>query len=210
MQTKSKKKMLAACLMAAVMLFGSVGSASQIAEVNAASKISSTEARNIAVNDARVRTAQLMALDIYEDNVKGQDVYDISFYIQNGKDTSRNFTHYKYDVNIKTGAIVKRSSRDLTVISPKQAIRKALNKADVSSSKVKSKDLDYGEEDGLLVYHISFSVPVSYYNYSYDRNSDYYITYYADGTTDYEFTINAVTGKIIDWDSDEDFYEYYY
>ena len=211
MQKRILKKQLAAFLMAAAVLTGTVaGQAAPIAEVSAAAKVSETKARNIAANDARVRTGELMALDSYEDTYNGRKIYHISFYIQKGNDASRNFTHYVYYVNRNTGAIEKKSSRDLTVIKPSQAIRKALDKADVSSSKVKNKDFDYGEDGEYLVYDIEFSVPVSASNITYDKNSDYYRLYLVDGTIDYEFTINAVTGKIIDWDSDDDFREYYY
>ena len=209
MKNKFLTRQLAALLMTAAVLSGSAfAGVTQVTEVSAASKISETKARNIAVNDARARTGEIMALDIYEDDYKGQDVYTISFYVQHGSDTSRKFTHYKYEVNLHTGHIEKRSSRDLTVIAPKTAIKKALDKADVSSSRVKEKYLDYGEDGENLVYNISFSVPVSYYNYS--PSSAFYKNYLLDGTVDYQFVINAVTGKIIDWDSDTDFEEYYY
>ena len=192
---------VAATMLAGISLNG-------VSSVEAAS-ISEKKARNIAVNDSRARNSDVMAIDIYDNTVRGQDVYTVTFYEQHGSEESRKFTHYKYHVNQDNGTIVARSHRDLTVISPKQAIKKALDKAGVSSSKVKNKDLDYGADDGNLVYNISFSVPVSYYNYSYDVYGDYYVRYFSDGTCDYNFVINAVNGKIIDWDSDEDYYDYY-
>ena len=210
MKKQIVKKQLAAFLMAAAVLTGTAaGAAAPAVEVSAAS-ITENKARNIAASDAKVRTGDLMALDIYDDTYNGKKIYYVGFYVQKGGDRSRNFTHYVYYVNRNSGAIEKKTSRDLSVIKPSKAIRKALDKADVSSSKVKNKSLDYGEDGENLVYDIEFSVPLSYSNIDYDANSKYYRMYLLDGTVDYQFTINALNGKIIDWDSDADFDEYYY
>lgn len=199
-------KRVAALLMAAAMLTGTAVGSAQVSEVEAGT-ISEKRARNIAVDDARVRNSDVMAMDIYEDTAKGQDVYAVSFYEHLGnRDDSRDFVHYKYNINSHNGNIVSKNHRKIKVISADQAINKALDRAGTTRGRVTNKYLDYGEDDGNLVYNISFAVPIKYYDWDYDIYGDYYVRYYSDGYCDYNFVINAVNGKILDWDSDEDYY----
>ena len=65
--------------------------APSISCVSAASNISESQARKIALRNADATVSEVYALDSYESYAKGKEVYHVSFY---KKKSGRNYTHY--------------------------------------------------------------------------------------------------------------------
>ncbi|MBQ3180769.1 MAG: PepSY domain-containing protein [Firmicutes bacterium] len=124
----------------------------------------------------KAKNVTLTANDL--DVKKGDYFYDITF-TANGKT-------YDYDIDAVTGKVLDwdvytDDGKDNLIMSD-EALAKALDHAGV---KVKNATLianDLEIEDGAYIYNIEFT---------------------ADGKT-YDYDINAVTGKVLDWDIDDD------
>ena len=189
------KKCIAA-LIAAVTLLTSQTMLLDSMAVFAAQKkvtfISKTKARNIALDDAKVKSSKTHALDVDDDRVSGKKVFIVNFYVHN---SGQSYTSYRYTIAARNGQIMKKSKKASKILQKKRAIAIALDHKDFRRRDVEDIDCDLDDEDGTLVYYISFSAPSYYVNDSWDivKGNDY----------DFEYTINAVSGKIIDWDYDD-------
>ena len=183
---KKLKIKLAAAMMALAMVAGSFAGGAATANVktvSAASSISASKAKKIALRKSSTASSKAVAMDTYK--------------TYNG---SNKYRHYVYDISSRNGSIVKQNSKDYSIISASRAKEIALDDSDVDSSDAKDKEADLDEEDGKLVWNVSFTKKSStkYYDYW----TGYYYTDSDD--SDYEYTINAVTGHIIDSDDDDD------
>ena len=140
------------------------------------------EAKAIALADAGVSSSEVTykkaKLD-YDDGIK---VYDIEFYTSDRE--------YEYEINASTGKVVSRSSEAFRVdtgnvgnasfIGVDKAKTIAADHAGVSASSVTFSKAKLENDDGMQVYEIEF-----YYN-----------------GMEYEYTISATTGDIIEYDYD--------
>ena len=151
--------------------------------------ITAEQARNIALTDAGVNAADAVFLKTRLDWDDGRMKYEVEFY--SGR------TEYDYDIDALTGAI-RSKDRDLDdydlnwsgnsgsqststegIITAEKAQSIALANTPSGTTVVKC-ELD--RDDGRWVYELEL------------RN----------GRTEYECDINAVTGVILDWESDYD------
>ncbi len=131
--------------------------------------------------------------------------YDCELEYENGKmiyevDFNLGYIEYEYDIDAVSGEIIKSykendkdenddkpiSSSSNPKISKAKAKEIALNHASKKSSEISQYEIELDRDDGRLEYEISFNV----------------------GKTEYDYTINAETGKIIksekDYDDDSD------
>ena len=158
------------------------GSQSGTQTTTSGTDVTLDEAKAIALADAGVSSSEVTykkaKLD-YDDGIK---VYDIEFYTSSRE--------YEYEINASTGKIVSRSSEAFRVdtgnvgnasfIGVDKAKTIAADHAGVSASSVTFSKAKLENDDGMQVYEIEF-----YYN-----------------GMEYEYTISATTGDIIEYDYD--------
>ena len=176
---KSKK------FLATLALFGLVVTSGTTASVFAAGNIISGEAAaNAAFTRAGVLKSQATAIEIeYDanDDDYGQ-VYEVEF--------KANGYKYSYDIDANDGTVLKSEKKKLKIktkitnssqyIGTASAKSIALNHAGLSSYNVTFTKAKLTTEDGIKVYDVEF------------RTAD----------TEYEYEINAKTGKIIEFSSE--------
>lgn len=176
---KSKK------FLATLALFGLVLTSGTTTSVFAAGKIISKEvAKSAAFKQAGVKSSQVTALEVeYDayDDEHGQ-VYDIEF--------KANGYKYSYEIDANDGKVLKIEKKKLktttkvtkssTYIGVASAKSIALKHAKLKSSKVTFTKARLTTDDGIKVYDVEFRT----------------------GSTEYDYEINAKTGKIIEFSSE--------
>ena len=165
-------------------LFGLIFTSSATTSEFAAKIISKEAAKNAAFKQAGVKSSQVTALEVeYDayDDEHGQ-VYDIEF--------KANGYKYSYEIDandgrvleikkkkLKTAVKVTKTSGYIGVASAKSI---ALKHAKLNSSKVTFTKAKLTTDDGIKVYDVEFYV----------------------GGTEYDYEINAKTGRIIEFSSE--------
>lgn len=152
------------------------------------------KAKQIALADAGVSAADAKFIKAKADYDDGVKVFDIEF-ISGSKE-------YEYEINAASGKItdkdvesvktrpqaVKESTTSATAeqkgdfIGVDSAKQKALSHAGLNSADVRFTKVKLDKDDGISVYEIEF----------------------ISGRYEYEYEINAETGKILDWDKEID------
>lgn len=175
---KSKK------FLATLALFGLVLTSGTTASVFAAGNIISREAAaNVAFSKAGISKNQATAIEIeYDANDDYGQVYEVEF--------KANSFKYSYDIDANDGTVLKVEKKKLKIktkitnssqyIGVASAKSIALNHAGLSSYNVTFTKAKLTTEDGIKVYDVEF------------RTAD----------TEYEYEINAKTGKIIEFSSE--------
>ena len=142
------------------------------------STISSSKAKSIALKDAGVKESEIYDFEIELDRDNGTLHYDVSFE-KDGRD-------YDYEINAKTGKIISVEKPNVTSseakISKSKAKSTALNHAGVKENEISLYKIELEKDDGVWKYEISFNV----------------------GYVEYDYTINAENGKIIEAEKDID------
>lgn len=153
------------------------------ADPNAASYITASRARELALQHAGVPSADAVFLQTKLDREDGVVCYDVEFYSGS--------TEYDYDIDALTGAVLSfdhdldnytihpSSSAQEELISAAKAQEIALGRAPAGAKVVKC-ELD--RDDGRYVYEVELR----------------------EGRTEYECDVNAVTGVILKWEVDYD------
>ncbi|MCC8139412.1 MAG: PepSY domain-containing protein [Lachnospiraceae bacterium] len=150
-------------------------------------------AKSIALADAGVSASDVTFIKAHQDTDDGVAVYDIEFYSST--------TEYEYEIRVSDGAIVDKSVEALktasassgntassgstdsgSYISVDEAKAIALNRAGLSASDVVFEKAKLEKDDGIMEYEIEFY----------------------QGNMEYECTINAVTGAILEYEADWD------
>lgn len=153
-------------------------SKSASSKASTASQISKSKAKSIALKDAGLNAADIYDYEIELDRDDGVVHYDISFE-SGGED-------YDYDINAATGEIISvdkpKATSSEVKISKSTAKNTALNHAGVKSADISLYQIELEKDDGIWKYEISFNK----------------------GNVEYDYTINAVTGKIIESEKDID------
>ena len=157
----------------------------QSTNTSTSTDIGEEEAKNIALKDAGVKESDTVYLLVKPDYDDGTAIYEVEFYAGS--------TEYDYEIDAATGKI-RSSDHDAegytpstaagsaAAISETTAKTTALNDAGVKESDTAylSVKLDY--DDGVQVYDVEF--------------------YVASTATEYDYEIDAATGKILSKDSD--------
>ena len=146
--------------------------------------ITESKAKSIALTHAGLKESEVTFVKSKLDYDDGQSVYEIEFY--NGK------TEYDYEVSATSGKILS-FDKDIedfkapatstgSYISKSKALNIALNHAKLTSSQVTSSKVKLDSDDGRMEYEIEFKT----------------------SSGEYEYTIDAVSGKILDFERDLD------
>lgn len=142
--------------------------------------IGKQKAKEIALKDANVSISEVTFRKVAGDWDDGRLVYDIEFYTSTSK--------YDYEINATTGAIEERETESWssaskgTDIGMEKAKKIAVAHAGLTLSQVTFTDAEKDWDDGRLEYELEF---------------------YCNGV-EYEYTINAADGTILDVDVDRD------
>ena len=139
--------------------------------------ISVTKAKKIVFADANVKEADVRDFEIERNVYKTVNSYSIEFEVKG--------IEYEYEVSRKSGKILYKEVEGKKVnasISKSKAKSIVLKDAGVSSSAVKDYDVELDNEKGVAVYEIDFEVK----------------------NVEYEYKVNATTGKIIKKSVDRD------
>lgn len=154
-------------------------------------QISLEDAKSAALADAGVSEADVIYTKEKSDYENGIMVYDIEFYVGN--------VEYEYEINAATGEVYSRSvdthydqtghghnghnghtTTSDSYIGTDSAETIALNHAGFSETEVSRLKSEFDIDDGIAVYEVEFD---------------------KDGR-EYEYTINAIDGSIIEYDID--------
>lgn len=156
----------------------------------AKAKITKAEAKKIALADANVTAKAATFEKITTDTENGVKVYEVDF--RAGK------YDYDYDIAIRGGKIIEKD-KDLVksvkakvkksnkgkkasgYIGKKKAREIAFKHAGVTKAKVKKLKVEMETDDGIKIYEVDFKA----------------------GNWDYDYDINAKTGKIVDVDKEK-------
>lgn len=151
------------------------------------SNIGLAAAKKIALEDAGYSAAQVKFFKAKLDKKEG--CYDIEFYVRGNV-----IVEHDYEVDAKTGKILSHDT-DIEGYYPSQSTGEkigkakaktiALNHAGLAASKVTFKKAKLDKEDGRWVYEVEFRL----------RNNR---------RIEYDYEIDAYTGKILSWDRDYD------
>lgn len=157
------------------------------------------KAKEIALNDAKVKESNIRELEIEFDADDGILLYEVEF--------KNNNREYEYDIDAKTGKILYKendidddyvssssinngtgsnastsNSSSSSTISRDKAKSIALNDAKAKESSIRELEIELDKDDGRMLYEIEFKA----------------------GNKEYQYEINAVTGKIIERDIEID------
>ncbi|MCD7773791.1 MAG: PepSY domain-containing protein [Ruminococcus sp.] len=155
---------------------------SQAKTSNSTSSISLDKAKSIALSDAGLSKSDVTFTKAKTDTDDGVQVYDIEF--------TTSSKEYEYEVRVSDGKILDKSvevkktttTSSGSYISVSKAKQIALNKAGLSESQVTFEKAKLEEDDGIMVYEIEFKC----------------------SGIEYECTINALSGKILEYESEKD------
>ena len=169
-------------LIATLALFGLVFTSGATTSVSAAGRLISREsAKNAALTAAGVSLNQATAIEIEydaDDDDFGQ-VYEVEFRANGYK--------YSYDIDANNGSVLKSKRKLLKVKKPvknyaqyitsESAKQIALNHAGLNAGRVTFTKAKLTTDDGVKIYDIEFRT----------------------ATTEYEYEINAKTGKVVEF-----------
>ncbi len=155
------------------------------------------QAENIAFTHAGVSEAQVRELEIDYDYEDGRLIYEIEFYVKGSE--------YEYEIDARNGNVLKfeqdhkevvtkptdkpgntadkaQPNTDKSLIGHARAEEIAFQHAGVSRSQVRKLETELEFEKGVSYYEVEFKV----------------------GTTEYEYEIDAYSGKILDYEIEYD------
>ena len=142
------------------------------------------KAKVIALQHANLTEGDVTFTKVKLDRDDGRMIYDVEFYGSSGE--------YEYEIDAFSGAILewdwdrKLSAQNVSVpsgyISQDKAKSIALERAGLSDSSVTFYEVKLDYDDGRAVYELEFK----------------------SGSMEYEAEIDAVSGAILDWDSERD------
>ena len=169
-------------LIATLALFGLVFTSGATTSVSAAGRLISREsAKNAALTAAAVSLNQATAIELEydaDDDDFGQ-VYEVEF--------KANGYKYSYDIDANNGSVLKSKRKLLKIKKPvknyaqyitaQSAKQIALNHAGLNADRVTFTKAKLTTDDGVKVYDIEFRT----------------------ATTEYEYEINAKTGKVVEF-----------
>ncbi len=164
--------------------------------------ITGTEAKAVALKDAGLSEAEASALRARLEFDDGRFQYEVDFY--------NNGTEYEYSIQAKNGEIISRDIDGSGNWSPNRQDTGNQIQENPADSAINSSGNDYIGVDrakeialnhaGLNESDVQFVKAKQDYD---DGRAEYEIEFYA-GRTEYDYTIDAVSGEIIEYDVEND------
>lgn len=185
--------MASAIAAASVVSAGAIGISGVPVMAATATTITQAKAKSVALSHAKVTAKQISNYDIELEKKKNVVYYDIEF--------DANGYEYDYEINAKNATVIKFEKKAIkkktatkttaktttktaavTYIGTTKAKTIALNHAKLKASALKGLKVKLEKEKGVYIYDVEFK----------------------SGKYEYEYDINAVTGKIIKYDKERD------
>ena len=153
-----------------------------------AGKVDEARAKEIALNHAGVKAADATVTKSKLDYDDGRQVYEIEFYVSG----SNGYTEYDYEIEAATGKIVS-YDYDAESYTPSQSTN---TNANVKISEATAKQTALARVPGATAANIyKFKLDFDDGRWEYEGEIRY-------GTMEYDFTIDANTGAVTEWDAE--------
>ena len=152
-----------------------------------AGKVDEARAKEIALTHAGVKAADATVTKSKLDYEDGRQVYEIEFYVSG----SSGYTEYDYEIEAATGKIVSYDHDAESYAPPAQSTNSGVNVTEATAKKTALSRVSGATEKDIYEWKLDYD----------DGRTDYEgkIIY---GGMEYEFTINAATGAVTEWDAE--------
>lgn len=181
MKKNNKKRLIVALTAAATALTLMVGSISSFASPAKEGFIGETKAKEIALAHAGLKEKEVSLLRVGLGLDKGVYEYDVEFY--------KGTTEYDYEIDAKSGKILE-VDKDIenfvvpnnkySILSVEKAKEISLRHVGLKANEVKFLIAELGDDNGKLIYDVEFYM----------------------GNIEFDFEIDAKTGKIVKFDKE--------
>ena len=152
-----------------------------------AGKVDEARAKEIALNHAGVKAADATVTKSKLDYEDGRQVYEIEFYVSG----SNGYTEYDYEIEAATGKIVSYDHDAESYAPPAQSTNSGVKVTEATAKKTALSRVSGATEKDIYEWKLDYD----------DGRTEYEgkIIY---GGMEYEFTINAATGAVTEWDAE--------
>ena len=152
-----------------------------------AGKVDEAKAKEIALNHAGVKAADATVTKSKLDYEDGRQVYEIEFYVSG----SSGYTEYDYEIEAATGKIVSYDHDAESYAPPAQSTNSGVKVTEATAKKTALSRVSGATEKDIYEWKLDYD----------DGRTEYEgkIIY---GGMEYEFTINAATGTVTEWDAE--------
>ena len=152
-----------------------------------AGKVDEAKAKEIALNHAGVKAADATVTKSMLDYEDGRQVYEIEFYVSG----SSGYTEYDYEIEAATGKIVSYDHDAESYAPPAQSTNSGVKVTEATAKKTALSRVSGATEKDIYEWKLDYD----------DGRTEYEgkIIY---GGMEYEFTINAATGAVTEWDAE--------
>ena len=152
-----------------------------------AGKVDEAKAKEIALNHADVKAADATVTKSKLDYEDGRQVYEIEFYVSG----SSGYTEYDYEIDTATGKIVSYDHDAESYAPPAQSTNSGVKVTEATAKKTALSRVSGATEKDIYEWKLDYD----------DGRTEYEgkIIY---GGMEYEFTINAATGAVTEWDAE--------
>ena len=150
-----------------------------------AGKVDEARAKEIALTHAGVKAADATVTKSKLDYEDGRQVYEIEFYVSG----SSGYTEYDYEIEAATGKIVSYDHDAESYAPPAQSTNSGVKVTEATAKKTALSRVSGATEKDIYEWKLDYD----------DGRAEYEgkIIY---GGMEYEFTINAATGAVTEWD----------
>lgn len=152
-----------------------------------AGKVDEARAEEIALTHAGVKAADATVTKSKLDYEDGRQVYEIEFYVSG----SSGYTEYDYEIEAATGKIVSYDHDAESYAPPAQSTNSGVKVTEATAKKTALSRVSGATEKDIYEWKLDYD----------DGRAEYEgkIIY---GGMEYEFTINAATGAVTEWDAE--------
>ena len=152
-----------------------------------AGKVDEARAKEIALTHAGVKAADATITKSKLDYEDGCQVYEIEFYVSG----SSGYTEYDYEIEAATGKIVSYDHDAESYAPPAQSTNSGVKVTEATAKKTALSRVSGATEKDIYEWKLDYD----------DGRTEYEgkIIY---GGMEYEFTINAATGAVTEWDAE--------
>ena len=152
-----------------------------------AGKVDEARAKEIALNHAGVKAADATVTKSKLDYEDGRQVYEIEFYVSG----SSGYTEYDYEIEVATGKIVSYDHDAESYAPPAQSTNSGVKVTEASAKKTALAQVPGATEANI----IKFKLDMDDGRWEYEGEFVY-------NHMEYDFTIDANTGTVLEWEAE--------